>query len=302
MATFCGESIPLDDPEVHQRFEDEWNRFLVNRHWLISWMRRSRAAYPPVEGMLERAGLPDDLKYVMTIESAIDPRATSSAGAAGYWQFIRGTGRRYGLRRTTTLDERRDLTKATEAAIAYLTDLYGEFQSWPLALSSYNAGESRIRGNISEQGTDDFYALNLPRETEAYWFKAAALKILFEQHEAYGFELPDDGWQPVECDTLRFTTRAARLDLREVAAAAGMSYRKLKQFNPWYRRSYMAAGQNKLVLPKDSVQPLLAAFPNTEVVGKSTSVAHRRDSATDDGDSAGESSAVSSKVSGAPWH
>jgi hypothetical protein len=304
-AGFCGEDIPLDDPEVHQRFEDEWNRFLVNRHWLVSWMRRARAAYPPVEGMLARAGLPDDLKYVMTIESAIDPRATSSAGAAGYWQFIGGTGRRYGLHHTTTLDERRDLDKATQAAIAYLSDLHAEFQSWPLALSAYNAGESRVRGTISEQGTDDFYALNLPRETEAYWFKAAALKVLFEHPERYGFELPDDGWQAVSCDTLRIQTRTPRLDLREVAAAAGISYRKLKQFNPWYRRSYMAAGQNKLVLPKDSVAPLLAAFPDAEVVGAAPRLAQRRDeelAAPAEVTAPGETSSVSSQPSGAPWH
>ena len=77
---FCGERIPLEIPEIHRRYEDEWNRFLVNRHWLISWMRRSREAYPIVEAKLVAAGLPTDLKYVMTIESAIDARATSSAG------------------------------------------------------------------------------------------------------------------------------------------------------------------------------------------------------------------------------
>ena len=267
--TFCGERLPLEDPDVHQRLEEEWNRYLVNRHWLVSWMRRSREAYPHVEARLRAAGLPTDLKYVMTIESAIDPRATSTAGAVGYWQFIGGTGQRYGLRRDNNVDERRDLAKATDAAIAYLKDLHEEFGSWALALSAYNCGEARVRSEIAIQGTNDYYALTLPRETEAYWFKAAALKPLFESPDAYGFLLTDDGWQSVACDTLELRLGARRVDLRELATASKISYRELKRLNPWFRRSYVDGGPYKLVVPQSGAAGVLAAVEGASLRSRS---------------------------------
>jgi len=265
---FCGVRLPLDDPQVRVRFENEWNRFLVNRHWVISWMRRSRDAFPFVEAKLAAAGLPDDLKYVMTIESAIDPRATSAAGAVGYWQFIRSTGRRYGLDRTALMDERRDLAQATDAAIAYLTELHEEFASWPLVLASYNAGENRVRTEIEKQGTRDYFQLRLPRETEAYVLKAAAVKVLFEAPERYGFHLPDDGWSPVACDTLDLRVKASRLDFKDIAIRAGLTYRELKELNPHYRTSYLPRGTHRLVLPRTGVAGVMAAYPSAQVVAR----------------------------------
>lgn len=265
---FCGVRLPLDDPQVRLRFENEWNRFLVNRHWLVSWMRRSRDAFPYVEAKLAAAGLPGDLKYVMTIESAIDPRATSSAGAVGYWQFIRGTGRRYGLDRTALMDERRDLAQATDAAIAYMSELHEEFASWPLVLASYNAGENRVRREIEEQGTRDYFQLRLPRETEAYVLKAAAVKVLFEDPERYGFHLPDDGWAPVACDTLDLRVKTTQLDFKDIALRAGLTYRQLKELNPHYRTSHLPRGTHRLVLPRTSVAGVMAAFPSAKVVAR----------------------------------
>lgn len=303
--TFCGERLPLEDPTVYGRFEDEWNRFLVNRHWVVSWMRRSRSAYPPVEAKLARAGLPDDLKYVMTIESSINPRATSSAGAVGYWQFIGGTGTQYGLRRNSTIDERRDLDRATDAAIAYLTELHEEFGAWTLALSAYNAGERRISSCIEAQGTQDYYALNLPTETEAYWFKAAAVKVLFENPERYGFLLPDDGWQPVACDTLRVDVSSTHMMLREICEVAGISYRELKSHNPWLRASYLPRGDNKLVLPKDASARVLAAFEEANLVGEAPKL-ELAETMVDEKSAAeaepSEDLDISSPANAAPWH
>jgi hypothetical protein len=270
-ATFCGETIPLHRPDVHRRFEDEWYRFVVNRHWLISWMRRTRDAFPAVEAKLAAAGLPDDLKYVMVIESASNPRATSSAGAVGYWQFIRSTGKRYGLDRDSTVDERRSLDLSTDAAIAYLTELYAEFQSWPLALSGYNAGEKRVRKEIEAQGTNDFYAMVLPRETEAYWFKAAATKILFENRERYGFALPEDNWTKVACDTLMLKVRRKELPFREIAAVTGLTYREIKALNPQYRTSSLPKGEHRLVLPTSVAANVERSLSKIEVVERASS-------------------------------
>lgn len=255
-ATLCGESIPMDRADVHQRFEEEWARYLVNQHWLIKWQRRSRDIFPYVEAQLAAAGMPDDLKYILVVESGLESRAYSSAGAAGWWQFIHATGKRYGLTRDNVVDERRDLGLATEAAIAYLTRLHEEFQSWPLALSAYNAGEKRVRDEIAEQGESSYYDLSLPRETEAYWFKAAALKVLMENPAAYGVDVPDDPWVASVCDTVQLRVTDQRVQLRTVAAAAGISYREFRELNPAFRQSWVPRGTHRIVLPHDGVDAL----------------------------------------------
>ena len=264
--SFCGEPIPLDDPEVRGRFEAELNRFLVNRHWVVGWMRRSRDAFPHVERQLEEAGLPTDLRYVMVIESALDPRATSAAGAAGYWQFTKPTGKGFGLDRTRYLDQRRDLYEATGAAIRYLTALYTKFESWPLALSAYNAGERRVRDAIETQNVSDFYRLYLPRETEAYWFKAAAVKLLFEAPEEYDLALPDHGWFATSCDTLLMVGRSDEYAIKDFLGESGMDYRRFKQLNPSYRRGFLPRGSHRLAIPAEYAEAIHSAHPKAQLI------------------------------------
>jgi hypothetical protein len=205
----------------------------------------------------------------MVIESAVDPRATSSAGAAGYWQFIRSTGKRYGLDRDALVDERRSLELATDAAITYLRELHEEFGSWPLALSGYNAGEKRVRQEIEAQGTDDYYSLVLPRETEAYWFKAAATKVLFENAVAYDFVLPDDGWTPAPREVVTLEVKRSRLEFRDLADATGLSYREIKRLNPHFHSSYLTRGEYQLVLPAEAASGL-AGLESVVVARSST--------------------------------
>lgn len=261
--TLCGEPLPLDDPVLYARFEGEWLRFLNNRYWMLGWMRTAPAVFPYVEQELARAGLPDDLKYVMAIESALDARALSSAGARGWWQFMAETGRRHGLAVDRATDERSNLERATAAAIDYLGGLHEEFGSWPLALAAYNAGENRIRSSIAAQGTDDYFHLVLPRETEHYVFRAAAVKALYEDAERYGFVLPDD---PRAAGLSRFArvhlqVGRAGLPIRELGEAAGLSYREFKDLNPQFRQSEIPAGEHTLLLPDAAAEALGRAMP-----------------------------------------
>ncbi len=117
-------------------------------------------------------GVPEDLIYVGLVESAYNPYALSGAGAAGIWQFVRGTGRRYGLKQAGVLDERHDPEKSTRAAARYLHDLYGMFGDWHLALAAYNAGEYRVLKVIEKTGIKDFWEMSerrlLPQETINY--------------------------------------------------------------------------------------------------------------------------------------
>ena len=289
----CGERLPLDRPDVYQRFEEEWTRYIVNQHWMIKWQRRSRDVFPYIEAQLAAASMPEDLKYVLIVESGLESRAYSSAGAAGWWQFIRSTGKRYGLRRNNVVDERRDLGLSTDAAMAYFAKLYEEFQSWPLALSAYNAGEKRVRDEIKGQGESDFYDLSLPRETEAYWFKAAAIKILMENPELYGVDPPADPWVATVCDTLQLRVTRDRLSLSEVAEGAGISYRMFRELNPSFRRNWVPRGTHRLVLPRDGIDELMSSLQGAKLEGRQSGVpvrtaAQEKSEAIGSGDSRAE--------------
>lgn len=264
----CGERLPLERADVYPRFEEEWTRYLVNQHWLIKWLRRSRDIFPFVEARLAAEGMPTDLKYVLIVESGLESRAYSSAGAAGWWQFIHATGKRYGLKRNNVVDERRDLGLATDAAISYFRKLYDEFGSWPLALSAYNAGEKRVRDERKAQGEDDFYDLSLPRETEAYWFKAAAVKILMENPEQYGIELSDNPWSLAVCDTLQVKVTRQRVQLRDVASASGITYREFRELNPSYRRTWIPRGTHRFVVPHQGVDGLSESVEGLKVASR----------------------------------
>lgn len=274
--SLCGEVIPLHDLAVRQRFREEFERFLVNRHWVSKWNRRVATVFPEVERRLAAAGLPDDLKYVLVIESGVDARAVSSAGAVGWWQFINGTAKRYGLRKNKHIDERRDLGLATDAAIRYFSDLHTQFESWPLALSAYNAGENRIAGSIEEQGTDDFYQLVLPRETEAYWFKAAAAKAMLQSASEFGLGVAERGSTRSVCDTLTVKVASNAIPIRDLIEGSGLGYRTFKELNPALRTASLPRGEWRLAVPREVATAFVEGMEGARLV------AHRRASARPD--------------------
>ncbi|HKI85087.1 MAG TPA: lytic transglycosylase domain-containing protein [Candidatus Krumholzibacteria bacterium] len=261
---FCGEVVSLADSPARERFEAEFYRLLVNRHWLVRWMRRSREVLPLIETRIAHAGMPDDLKYVAVIESSLDPRAVSSAGAVGYWQFTGSTGRRFGLIHNRSLDQRRDLAEATDAALRYLSELHEEFGSWALSLAGYNAGENRIRGAIEDQGQSDYHRLVLPRETEGYWYKAAAVKLLFEHAADYDFDFPKEAAQVVACDTLLVSLDRST-PILDFLGDSGMDYWEFKDFNPAYRRPEIPRGKHKLAIPKQYAAAISSRYPRARL-------------------------------------
>lgn len=161
------------------------------RNHFARWLSRSNQYLTMIHPRLREAGLPLDLAYLAMIESGFNPTAYSHAHASGLWQFIQSTGRNYGLRVDGWVDERRDPEKATEAAIAYLTDLYNEFDDWYLAVAGYNAGEGKIRRAIARYDSRDFWHLAGKRylrlETKRYVPKLIAAIIIAKEPEKYGF-------------------------------------------------------------------------------------------------------------------
>ncbi|MGB8874570.1 MAG: lytic transglycosylase domain-containing protein, partial [Desulfobaccales bacterium] len=147
---------------------------------------------PMIKEVFREYGLPEDLAYLAMIESGFNPEAQSPAGARGLWQFMKGTGVRYGLVINGHVDERRDPVKSTHAAARYLRDLYRQFGSWYLAAASYNCGEKRVQKELNKGNGQNFWELSagkcLPTETENYVPQMIAATIIAKNPEKFGFK------------------------------------------------------------------------------------------------------------------
>jgi membrane-bound lytic murein transglycosylase D len=200
------------------------------------WLARSGKYSDMMRGILAKYEMPGDLVYLALIESGFSPKAYSVARAAGPWQFIAGTGRRYGLRVDWWADERRDYEKSTHAAAAYLRDLYGVFDSWPLAAAAYNAGENRIQRAVSRYKTEDFAKLiryrYLPRETKDYVPKMLAALTIAKDPDRYGFGNVryDD---PLAFDKV---VLPGGTDLAVLGSIIGVPVESLREWNPELKR------------------------------------------------------------------
>lgn len=251
---FCSEPVPLEDPDVRERMEREILSTLADPHQVILWIKRSRQSLAPIEEVLKRQQLPDDLKYVAIAESALRPHAGSPKGAMGFWQFIEPTGRKYGLQIDPARDERRSLQSSTDAALAYLKDLRQMFGSWTLAVAAYNMGENGLRADMAQQNARDYYRLHLPMETQRYVFRILTAKIILKDPGRYGFRLePGDIYPPVACEPVTVDTDR-ELTLLAVAQAAGTWVKTIRDLNPELRSYRLAPGRHTLLVPQGAAR------------------------------------------------
>jgi len=218
---------------------------------------------PHIEKTLKAAGLPDDLKYLAVIESALRPHAGSSKGAVGFWQFIRPTGRKYGLRIDRRVDERRNLFASTRAAAAYLKELHSLFGSWSLAAAAYNMGEEGLQSEILAQKTNDFYRLYLYTETQRYVLRAVAAKLVMASPETYGFHFSsEDLYPPLVFDRVQLEIKQ-ETGIQTVAEAAKTDFKRIKDLNPELRGNALARGTYGIAIPrgaKEGFKQRLAAL------------------------------------------
>jgi len=194
---------------------------------MTQWLERSAEHRALVERILSEEGMPRELAALPIIESGYSPFAASHAGAVGLWQFIRSTGRNYGLAQTDWVDERRDPEKATRAACRYLRFLHNRFNSWPLALAGYNCGEGCIDRAIAAKGVADYWKLDLPWETKAYVPKFYAAMLILSDPGYYGFKA--DVAPPAECFKVQLN---GVVDLEQMSRLAGIDYELIKRHNP----------------------------------------------------------------------
>jgi hypothetical protein len=247
---FCGKETDMRRYNMREGVDRELTSFTYLHASTMLLFKRANRIFPIIEPILKTYGVPDDFKYLAVIESYLDPRATSPARAAGVWQFLEGTAKSYGLRITPTVDERRHIAKATEAACKYLREAYEKYGDWMNVAVSYNAGMGRISGQLEKQGETSAMNLYLVEETTRYPYRILAIKLIFENPYKYGFVLhPKDLWRPIACEEIE-----ARRDIPDLAAFArekGITYNDLKIFNPWLRDTKLLTGglTYKLLIP-----------------------------------------------------
>ena len=236
--TFCGKNIDLTRYDRYERMDRELLAFTYMHSTSIQMIKKANRYFPIVEPILKANGIPDDFKYLMVIESNLNPNARSSAGAAGLWQFMQTTGREYGLEVNKNIDERYHVEKATEAACKYLKDAYDKYQDWIAVAASYNAGQARISSQFEKQQVNDMLDLFLVEETARYVYRIIAAKIMFSNPSAFGFRLrTKDLYMPIPYKEVTVNTGIS--NLAEWAKKQGITYALLKNMNPWLRDNFL---------------------------------------------------------------
>lgn len=231
--SFAGEKVPLDRQEIREQLDREMLYNYYNFYSTLYILKLSTRYFPIIEAHLKANGVPDDFKYLCVAESALQNQV-SRAGAVGFWQFMKDTGPRYGLQIDDEVDERYNVAKATDAACLYFKEAYAKFGSWTAAAASYNCGMNGYNTQATYQQTVNYYNLLLPEETMRYVFRILALKYYITEADRVGFILqPSDEYLP-------YATRSDIIsqtipDLEQYAQSKGITYRMLKQYNPWLR-------------------------------------------------------------------
>lgn len=261
-------AVSWDLPVTRNEHVDDWIAFLKgrNRDKTERWLERSGRYTSMIRDSLRQRGMPEDLIYLAFIESGYNPNAASHAAAVGLWQFIKDTGRRYGMEVSSYVDERRDPIKSTSGALDYLQELYDRFGSWYLAAAAYNTGENRVARIMREQtgrerGRDsDFWMIadRLPAETRNYVPLMLAAGHIGKEPEKFGFSDLDfqDPWS--------FATVRVPKDvpLSAVAKAVGVERQVIEDLNPELIRDQTPPTREWDVrVPVGSEKNFAVAFP-----------------------------------------
>jgi hypothetical protein len=240
---FAGEEVPLKIEDVKERFDRE---LIVNTNYhsyTILALKRANRAFPVIEPILEKNGVPDDFKYLAVIESGL-VNVVSNAGARGVWQFMPETAKGMGLEVNRNVDERYNLEKSTQAACDFILKSKTKFGSWTLAAASYNRGATGVRKLMEFQKETNYYDLYMNEETSRYVFRIVALKEIMQSPTKYGFEVSKkDKYELIP--TRKIEIDSSITNLVDFAKAQGINYKILKIHNPWLRSTKLRNPTNK---------------------------------------------------------
>ena len=235
---FAGEKVPLNNPDIKERMDRE---LLVNTYWQSNGLlliKRANKYFPIIEPLLKEYGIPDDFKYLAVAESGLQNN-NSPAGAAGFWHFMKTTGKEYGLEINSYVDERYHIEISTRVAAEYLINAKKRFGSWTLAAASYNAGVSGISRQQERQLIyNSYYDLLLNDETSRYLFRILALKEILSNPYKYGFNYREsDLYKPIS--TYKVKVDTAVTNFAVFAKNFNINYKILKIHNPWLRDNFL---------------------------------------------------------------
>jgi len=233
---FAGDTVYMNRMDIRERMDRELTAFTYTHQTSTLMIKRANRLFPQVEPILKECGVPDDLKYLMVIESNLDQQVVSPAGAAGLWQFMTTTGRQYGLEVNDNIDERYNTEKATRAACRYLLDSYEKYGDWLTVAASYNAGTAGISRKIEQQGEEHAIDLWLAAETSRYIFRLLACKMMFQDPRAFGFSFTARDLYPYIPPKEYVTVTSTVEDLAQFARRHGVSFAQLKMENLWLRQ------------------------------------------------------------------
>ncbi len=272
----------LDEEAIKARLEKLSNEIVqpryntVVRSYLLTYTARKRDKaeeilgrrlmyFPLIEEYLEQHNMPKDLRYLPVVESALNPKAVSRAGAVGLWQFMPSTGRYYGLDINDYVDERCDPNRSTVAALRYLRALHDRFGDWELAIAAYNSGGGRVSRAIKRARSKDFWRIRpfLPRETSNYVPAFIAATYLLHHYEDHGLR---PRYPELDLQLTSSIRLYERMDFYEIAQITGLPLDIIETLNPSYGKGFIpsAPGEgNHLILPK-RVMPAFEDYLNND--------------------------------------
>lgn len=250
--TFAGEPVPLDLFDVKESLDRELLSNTYFHSQTIRYLKLAERYFPIIEPILRKNLVPDDFKYLAVAESGLT-QAVSPASAVGFWQLLKGTAQEYGLEVNSEVDQRYHVEMSTEAACQYLIDSYRKYGNWTMTAASYNAGRRGVDRQVQRQNKENYYDLLLNEETARYVYRVVALKLIFENPEAYGFKMSNkDLYKPIPVRSLVVDSTVT--NFADFASLHGTNYKILKYLNPWLRDTELtnAAGKSyEIRLPRE---------------------------------------------------
>lgn len=247
---FAGEKIVLRDWDIKERLDREIlvNTYLQSATSLI--IKRSQRWFPLLEKILKKSNIHTDFKYLAVIESALVEKAISNVGAQGFWQFMPFTAKEFNLTMNEEVDERLDVFKSTIAACDYLKKANHTLNDWILTAASYNRGVHGILKDKTWQNAKSYFDLEQNDETARYVFRILAMKLILENPEKYGFNIPlVQRYPPLKVNPIQIKTSISNLS--EWALTKGINFKILRKLNPWIKTTKLTI-KNKyytLLLP-----------------------------------------------------
>ncbi len=229
--SFAGENVPIENIDVRESLDKELLKVPMWHSELLLYIKRANRFFPVIEKILKENNLHDDFKYLAITESGLET-VTSPAGARGYWQFMKGTGKEYGLEINAYVDERYNLEKSTLAACKLLKKTYKRYNSWALVAAAYNMGPSKLNRQIKKQKISNYYDLAFNRETSRYVYRILAVKLVMTNPIDYGFRFRGvELYYPYKTKTIEVDSSIN--NLADFAITHNTNYKILKILNPW---------------------------------------------------------------------